>query len=1012
MVQFDQEALRAGLSRVQQRRSVQQAGNNQHGDQEEQQASESSRYGFDKNVFRKETGTGVETHPRMGRTEGLKSRRVDLDEHIATQFKTFLSNHLTSLLDLDPEFLSNPTLGHHHEKLVFDYLTTKKVYPDGRSERFVDDAAIEKFLNNGEGWKITAQLLEEQTALKLFGLGLFAAANPEGHRSFYPADFSMPLGIDQSKFNKGGRQAVDWLNQYLNGSGGREGPPQGRIGGDNFGVDIWPAWMRRWHSTGFIAGSAGTLAGIGYAALGPVGATLGAIPVAGAVIWHEARNGVMMDVRQTGAGLTMLKNNPAEAAYLKRMTGIDVGDFLVDAAGDIDFARPPEGLETSKPVDQILSDVSGEIITRMEFWTKAGVPLQNIDTSPWSRFINSWTGAREQLGSRQHDEIQDIFNRSGGYQDGAGNQIGTLAPGGYDPENNGIDLEGNITRYLDAGREWTTEAMNKILRREMSEGASIQDAIATMKAKREEMANPDGTIKDTYRQRRTEDLGRRKTRLEGYRTALTDERTDLNSYNELLTNLENARREARRISGGADNVAALNAQLAPLENNRNTIFPGSVREEENNIETQEAAEITAAEAPIRAAAAAMTPPQAPLREDLVAATAGIREAYERVRTSSGFSRRRDELDTRIKNLTTARNTILAAQEAIEDFDRQGDLRTRLESWERNHGEIRSWSTAANVLSNPFLAAGDIDAIMARINAARAADPNVGWVEARNNDPANRTRVIQAVLEARARMAEATDPARTPARRGNFNTITGWNISRSQLRYLTVAEINNLINGEFARSGNGWDAAGNTDPVNIQMVNNAIAESRNRISVAVDAITNQERTINLGIENIDIDIAAQNFGAEVRLLDVGIEISEHQVPLIEKAEEIIGPNRENIARFTDRVAIGADRTYSAAETAVAGPRGYYEFMNFLFNYREKSDRDTYFRRISQVLTPPRLRDFIVDAIPTLGTRTTQLNTVLQRLQNEATGANPTVNYRDMENLIFYIEETFRLEALAA
>lgn len=1019
MFQFDQEALRTVRTTNQTT-----AGESSAAGSTSNGANESpNNYRFKKNVFLKEGGSGVETHDRKGREVGLKSEWVNLDEHIAEQFKTFLSNHIGNLQQLGEDryrILANPA--HLHDRLLFERLVTEKVNPDGTTERAVDkdqiDNQISEFLKTSEGWKVTLQILEEQTALRLFGMGLMAAANPEGHRDFFPSEVTVPLNIDQGSLNRQGRPIVEWFNQHLNGAAGRPGPPQGQVGP----LRIWPNGMRRWHMGGILTGisSVGAAMGAvgGFILGGPPGAGVGAAAGGGvdwgaAAVWRGVRNGVMMEVRQTTAALNVIKNDPAEAEYLYKMTGIDVGDFNVVPGvaavpggpvgpDTIGLAREFVHLETNKRIDEIRKDASGMIFTRMEFYAKIGVPLEDVDVSPFSRLFNSQTGAIEQTGTRWQDREQEIFNDLGGFRDGAGN--GREDPG-FDLAVNGDDREGNARRQLQSERLATTEMMQKLIRTETSAASSINNAKTSLAAKRTEMAGATGTvITPEYRNRRTENLIRQRGRIEGFRGSITTERGNFNSYNELLTNLATARSNARNRFG-TDNIADLQVLLNPIQEDRDGPIggppaAGSYRAAEIGMAAAETADIAAAQVPVRAAASALTPPQQPRNEDLERAAAPIREGYDRLRQSSGLTRRRANLDGRIEPLENAISAIQAAEQALENEPR--DLNRQLETVERSFDAVSGWNIPGTAdLTQAALATEDVDEIMRRVNATNAAPPpgTRGWPEANNNADANRNRVIEAIIEARARDAMGVVNTTNPDWQGRFGTLSGppYNYSANQLRYMSQVEI-------------AADIATRTLPgVAANEIDDAKSWSDALLQQRLQVMENLDRNLEGQMGVIDSQTAGANFDQELRMIDTAIELSGQQTQLIGQRGQII----ENIATFTDRGAIAGDATYTQSERDAAGLRGYYEFMNFLFDYRERTDRDTYFRRVSQVLTPDRLRDFIVTAIPivdNMGNTRPTLNTVFQRLAAETTVTN-NIDDRDMVNLIFLIERTLREEGLA-
>src|SRR3989344_3233628 len=963
-----------------------------------------------KSAFLREETSGTRVRSIRGRERGIQSEWVSLDEHIKEEYRIFLKDHAEGLLRLynnHQEILQSEP--HRHDEELFNMFTSERRNADGTIKKIIDEQKIEGFLKKPEGWMVTTQLLEHQTAMQLFALGLHAAANPQGERNALGGKVTIPLGIDQGILNRLGREVVEGLrlNEFAATFGGRRG--EARILG--LIRAPWADNLRRWHVAG-ITGGASALGIAGTAMLGPE-AMIGAGIAPWAFQWLQASigTGVQVDMRQCSAAFQAIRTNPTEVEYVKEVFGVDMRDFVDLGYNQIGLAphRAVGGnLETYTDVNNLRNNAVGNIITRMEFYTKIGVPLEKLDALP-EQFLYLYTNQQEQTGTEWQRRIQEVFlPNAGGIRDINGNNIET-APGVPNPafDANNLDFAGNISRYMDARRQIMVGMVRDMIQEERSAAASLdqsKQAITQMITERRS---------EGYRQRRTERLGQERTRLEAYRNILDGQTGAFTIYNQTITELNEERTNlatelSRTFAGafGGDVDAALTSARSILSTPGTTItingnVIASTRQRFTDLDAWRSTEI------------ADIKNHRPAHLDPTDDEYPVWVQSERERILSDYQNQKADIQAdvniinqQIENLEGFRTRVTVAERRLENNEEGQPSRIliqQLEGWERDRAQITGWGTPANVLDNAFLASGDIDAIMARINTANAATPANGWPEARNNDPAYRTRVFQAVLESRAQVAEAADTTRA-ARLPDYVIITNpavWNISQNELRHMTPADLTAALTARAP-------ALGGIPIPNPAQIENAIREAQNRIQVRLGAITEQTRITDEAIENRRFQIEGVNFDDEIRQLETALTLLNRQQDIIAGR-----PTRENRATFTDRTVMAGDTTYSQSERDVGSVRGYYEFMNLLFNYRERGvvegvDRDEYFRRISQVLPPARLGQLLNEALG-LGGSGINLNTVLARL--DARLASGQINDRDMVRVLFNVIERNRLEALA-
>jgi hypothetical protein len=175
--------------------------------------------------------------------------------------------------------------------------------------------------------------------------------------------------------------------------------------------------------------------------------------------------------------------------------------------------------------------------------------------------------------------------------------------------------------------------------------------------------------------------------------------------------------------------------------------------------------------------------------------------------------------------------------------------------------------------------------------------------------------------------------------------------------LTRDELLELINEEHTRSGgaNGWDAAGNAVNANLTRLNQAVDVAQNRFRVRF-AIT-QEMGEDLGrlVTRQQRRIEGVNFREDLDRITPIVDMAKRQGDIFRDSPDIL----REIDRFTDVNPIApTDQNFTQAERDLGASSGYYEFINLLFNYRQKEytgnmNREAYFRRIQTVLNPDRL-----------------------------------------------------------
>jgi len=276
--------------------------------------------------------------------------------------------------------------------------------------------------------------------------------------------------------------------------------------------------------------------------------------------------------------------------------------------------------------------------------------------------------------------------------------------------------------------------------------------------------------------------------------------------------------------------------------------------------------------------------------------------------------------------------------------------------------ITGWHGIGGVaLMQNDLLTQSIDELLNRINTANTADPNAGWPEAQNSVPELRMRLIHAIIEARARTISPAVTLPQPEFSQLVNGApAGWEITEHQLLTLTAEEILQFIRSRQATNPTRYLGLGLLTAPQIEL---ARADARDRLSARSQGLEQMETFLKTQIEIATKATSTereQNLGAAENLLR-----REANGTLI-NGTNIVYDNRLD---YADGALVGGDMNYTEAERTLNLPRGYYELLDVLFDYKTQTQlpRDEYFRTLHRVLPPNQLAQDLSDALM-LGTGT--------------------------------------------
>lgn len=888
---------------------------------------------FDRNLFVQQETTDT------------TKKEVVFDKELRGEYATFLGNYITNLNKLreerdpaNPGAFPRRTLldailenqNHVHDRELLGLFTKEEFDEEGRLVRAsTDSVKIDQFLRTSRGLEITNQLLEYQTTLKLFALALHAAIRPPGYRSNLAEPQLIHTGIDQGMLNGALHRVAEWFNRRVTDVDGRPN------------IELHP--YLRALTRGHVIGGLTLLTG-GIALVNPVaGAAVLGGEAAIMAMMRSARGGVTLDLRQCSAAFQTIQANPIEAAYLKATASIDVNDFFDHGGNLITEATLNPGTMRHAEND-LKKEVLHGIETRLKFHAALKTPPENLSALPtqskyWD--VPGLRGQPEQTGAHYQLRVKREFDRLGGYV--AGN------------------VQQNIERQMHAQRTVLLEDLKNYIHEEQTYNFQAKDIsdidrtkISTIQNKR--TARGEGGTLRTERERQ---FAERKTLYEESRNVLQNERdTKLKPYNDAVIALQRLREETQREFAVLD-IVGIDLQIQQRENDLENPTPGSIAEEENQLIT----DIEAFKAPLLAALPARATDEMINNIDRRAnlAFGGRLQALNRRkdRVNAQIARLgefRTNIETNERALSEDENAVRQQRELFNtlntDFDfiigAAGPPPTGIEN--RINDAIAAGIIPAGALPAGWslnendLQALPIDVLIQRINQAHAAAvaagiADIGWPES-NRRPENRLRLMHVMVEARARAAETADVARA-ARLPDYNNLTGtgpgdYNLTPNQLRTLTNDQINQIL-------------ARHVPPVGLlpTVIENAREEARSVLRVRNSVYDEQARIFNTLIEQQDEAIAGINFEGEVRQLDLTLELMNKQGEIYSKASNFT----YDAPRLLDNNPIAAaDPNFTQAERNLGAPRGYYEIMDMLFDYRKRDNREAYFEQISRFLPP--------------------------------------------------------------
>lgn len=501
----------------------------------------------------------------------LNERNIRVKPELQDQYATYLDNHLKQLAHVynndnyapifqAPEF--------RHQKMLLDTLAEKVEDQAGNVVSYtVSRENIEEALKNDPDlWITTTQIMEEEIALTLAGLGLSAQVNPgvfASEESAFDATVDpkrVHLNINRGKLNKLTGDHPVLASLAVLGAGAASTPQ---------GLDVLHkayAYLNQHVPQVDQFVQKAIALGNDPAALSTLGMQYGGAALAGLGLLVGRKSlyehGVTIDLNRDAGLLSRLQSGryTAEVQYLHDVIGLDVHNFSTNPVTGVTRAQ---GISGTKDIGDIQAALITQMWTRFKFYNEAlGVPPEKITMisedltyaqmhGDWRVDKGIWGGDLQRL---RHNKTAEFINRTGSDPN---------------PEQQAmIDIE--------ARREIITRRLEK----KLAEQAPSEKTITKLKDQEEALAA--GENKGRILENKAKGFQEAKALLSDSNTQIEAVSQDIQTYKEKLDAYKKALGEAQEAFE-TTSVEELNELL----HKRNTVDDEALRSVKEALRTAE-----------------------------------------------------------------------------------------------------------------------------------------------------------------------------------------------------------------------------------------------------------------------------------------------------------------------------------------------------------------------------------------------------------------------------------------
>lgn len=865
---------------------------------------------------------------RLKRREGTETDKVTLNPELIKQYSTFMETYITNLQELKKNHelvLNHPNFRHERDLML---MLSKNGSPD--------KAAIERFVQTNQGIAVTTQVLEDQTALMIFSLGLDMNARYGGDGPWGAKDSNFAQHMPGSTLLNLGRSGIM-----------REGA--GRLA-HMFGTDV----MGRFGGAASIATGATTgayLANVDIA--GFISAVGGAMTptMIGAILGGGAGAAVArrffqpngdVDLTACPDGLNAIKGNPELLDYVRIMTKVNPNDF--DVVGNRVVSTG--GTTTTQNIEHIRRTIDSNLQTRSAFYEALGYP-----------------------GTRRGDFFEQLMTRPNvegqrQWMTKWNQRMVDLTVGGVPPATTTED-------YMNARRivlaEYIQDYGDKILG-----GTNREGAVTNIDKQIAEVAKRKAKVVETQGKRATR-AGQDITFVERAKTELYGKKPTPEggvSIDEAQKALDDARNAVGKIERGKthadiptmiiDVVRLIDAQKTNLN-----ALPGSLQTLIDGINTDPG---------VRAGYTEQRPVYdehgrvvgyedvMPSRKEM------LDHAHDSIEKQSvAIERELTRLQKILERIELADANIKAAEKTLKDLGGK-EFSPFVQRSREMLQIITGFGTppiTVAELANPTIS---IDTLLQRINRAHRAThtglPNEPWSESDNDREEIRQRLLQARLEARVQVAAEFY---IPTHETSLQIILG--AGRVGESHITEAE---LVTMDLVALKARLNSLNNSNPAIFTTDWTLYTDVELQMSIDAAKLRAEFRKAELdhmaaGLKGIQKDaesrVTAAKDPAETKQLGVMRDLATRQGDVF---SHLTSGEAELRLLLESQDTVRADRDLNDSERRLVRPsahipRGYFRMIDMLFDHKSKDDNGAYFGTIQRVLSPAQLTTIIQQGV---------------------------------------------------
>ncbi|GIW62165.1 MAG: hypothetical protein KatS3mg089_1017 [Patescibacteria group bacterium] len=887
----------------------------------------------------------------------FEAQWVTIKERTLNQYKTYLANYMKNLQEFSEgpgkEILNQP--GHEHEKLLLQIL--------GGEDPAERERKISAFLESPEGWMLATLVMEHQSALKLYALGLYAATEAKNPEPTVPEEEKIFTGDGKME-----KVREFWINKIR---------PQ-------FKKADLREMLFRGVGVGILTylQSGNPIWGVG-SATAIIGAEAGAKGLIDAF-----RRGEVIDLKRSKDALLAMKSDPNTVLYMRKMYGIDLDDFQVTQAGDIQLRA---GILASTRMDELQKEAVQGLYTRWSFYENLGIPRSKIDILP-EQFIFKYAQGEtpEQTDVRMQQRLREIVN-----------------PQNMNPQ----DVQDNLRRLNRARSQVMTEMIRDYIKRQDTP-LDYAGPITSLRSKKD--AYEGSTIKEQKTKAEREEIAE-----------LEKEREEIRSERERFTIVDQKRQELQDIERKLRDLGVSSLPDNPTIDEVEQVIDVEINSLEINLDPNN--------------------PSSPVaqKEDVLANKMNfINTTIGQLLTQGGrpqFSRQNAILelveeraknlyDQQIAELTEEINKIKEKIERLKSIKEEyRQKRKELMDEERKAivyaskelNEIYAEyafiiNTQNATITDADLAALSLDQLKAKLKAPPYSARTQNLSDEELHEIIYRAKAkkkgeeLESNYPSNSQQLRAYEEITQPGRPLSANDL----LTKSDTELITI--LNNSYTGVFS---NPSFPQGPQGPDMRQILALAKEEARRKmllwyeakLDARIEDIDRRINVLNKTIEGVD------GFEQEKAVINTALDLLDRQSVLFTAVREL-GALDEKSEKYFDISRIRADDpTYSQAERNLKTAnnqqieKGYYAIMDLLFDYQQRSDREEYFKIISSVLPPDKLAQLLNEHFHLRRSRNPTLRVILTELSARIN--NGTLDWRDLRQGVIFITDKLTHEALS-